>query len=388
MIMTTETKSKLKRFFKKYLIAIVIFIAILVIFRLLLPTIVKKYVNKSLSNLPGYYGQVEDIDISLLRGAYVINGLYLNVVDAGSQVPFLNFPETDISVEWKSLFKGSIVSEVYMTTPEVIYVLEDMQTSQIETEEEDWTQTLRDIIPISINHFEITDGKMAFVQTSADPSIDMQIHSINMIAENLRNVDPTDQKLPSAIKATGISIGQGQLDVAGRVNILKEIPDLDLDISLEPIDITAINDFSDHYGKIDFEEGDVRFFSEVVLLDSVVDGYFKVLFEDIKYTSEEDGFVEKIWEGLVSVFTFILKNQKTDNFALKAPIEGKVDNASVEVWTTIGSILKNAFIEGFDAEIDGELKYDDPEAKKNNLEDESESNDKKWFQFWKKSKKD
>jgi len=382
--MKEENKSRLKRFFKKNLIAIIILAVVLIILRLLLPVMVKKYVNKSLSNLPGYYGQVADIDISLLRGAYVIKGLYLNVLDAGSEVPFLNFPETDISVEWKSLLKGEIVSEVYMSEPEIIYVLEDMQSSEYTTEEEDWTQTLRDIIPISINHFEITGGKLAFVQLEADPTIDMQVHSIDLTMDNLRNVDPTDQKLPSTLDATGISIGQGKLDLAGRVNILKEIPDFDIDMSLEPIDITAINEFSNHYGKIDFEKGDIRFFSELVLLDSEIDGYFKVLFEDTKFNSEEDGFIEKIWEGLVSVFTFILKNQKTDYFALKAPIQGNIEDASVGVWTTIGSILKNAFIEGFEADLDEELKYEDPQAEVNQLEEKEEKKDKKWFQFWKK----
>jgi len=382
--MKEENKSRLKRFFKKNLIAIIILAVVLIILRLLLPVMVKKYVNKSLSNLPGYYGQVADIDISLLRGAYVIKGLYLNVLDAGSEVPFLNFPETDISVEWKSLLKGEIVSEVYMSGPEIIYVLEDMQSSEYTTEEEDWTQTLRDIIPISINHFEITGGKLAFVQLEADPTIDMQVHSIDLTMDNLRNVDPTDQKLPSTLDATGISIGQGKLDLAGRVNILKEIPDFDIDMSLEPIDITAINEFSNHYGKIDFEKGDIRFFSELVLLDSEIDGYFKVLFEDTKFNSEEDGFIEKIWEGLVSVFTFILKNQKTDYFALKAPIQGNIEDASVGVWTTVGSILKNAFIEGFEADLDEELKYEDPQAEVNQLEEKEEKKDKKWFQFWKK----
>jgi len=382
--MKEENKSRLKRFFKKNLIAIIILAVVLIILRLLLPVMVKKYVNKSLSNLPGYYGQVADIDISLLRGAYVIKGLYLNVLDAGSEVPFLNFPETDISVEWKSLLKGEIVSEVYMSGPEIIYVLEDMQSSEYTTDEEDWTQTLRNIIPVSINHFEITGGKLAFVQLEADPTIDMQVHSIDLTMDNLRNVDPTDQKLPSTLDATGISIGQGKLELAGRVNILKEIPDFDIDMSIEPIDITAINEFSNHYGKIDFEKGDIRFFSELVLLDSEIDGYFKVLFEDTKFNSEEDGFIEKIWEGLVSVFTYILKNQKTDYFALKAPIQGKIEDASVGVWTTVGSILKNAFIEGFEADLDEELKYEDPQAEVNQLEEKEEKKDKKWFQFWKK----
>jgi hypothetical protein len=67
-------------------------------------------VNRVLSEIPGYHGWVDDIDIALYRGAYVINGLHL--YKNGNKQPMLDFPKTDISIEWKSLFKGRIVSEI------------------------------------------------------------------------------------------------------------------------------------------------------------------------------------------------------------------------------------------------------------------------------------
>ncbi len=71
-------KQKIRTFFgKKRNIIIFSILLALFIFRLFLPAIVKKYVNKALNNIPGYYGWVDDIDISLYRGAYVINGLHL-----------------------------------------------------------------------------------------------------------------------------------------------------------------------------------------------------------------------------------------------------------------------------------------------------------------------
>src|SRR5690606_32950643 len=122
-------------------------ILLLIAFRLYLPTLVKDYVNKVLAEIPGYYGQVDDIDIALIRGAYVINGMYLSKGTAESQIPFLNFPKSDISIEWKSLFKGKIVSEIIMTGPEVIYVFEDQEKTPAEDEPDvdDWTKALTDI---------------------------------------------------------------------------------------------------------------------------------------------------------------------------------------------------------------------------------------------------
>jgi hypothetical protein len=48
---------------------------------IVLPPVVLHYVNKSLDELNGYRGHVEDIDIALIRGAYTINNIYINAVD-------------------------------------------------------------------------------------------------------------------------------------------------------------------------------------------------------------------------------------------------------------------------------------------------------------------
>lgn len=116
--MSTQKKRKIYSK-KRYTIPIIILV-LLIAFRLYLPILVRNNINKVLADIPGYYGQVEDVDISLIRGAYVLNGLYLNKVNAKTQVPFLNFPKSDISIEWKSLFHGKIVSEIIMMSPEVI----------------------------------------------------------------------------------------------------------------------------------------------------------------------------------------------------------------------------------------------------------------------------
>ncbi|HLW33998.1 MAG TPA: hypothetical protein VKX40_17190, partial [Aequorivita sp.] len=180
---------------KRFVIPVVILI-LLFAFRLYLPTLVKNYVNKVLAEIPGYYGQVDDIDIALLRGAYVIKGMYLNKGTATSNVPFLSFPESDISIEWKSLFHGKIVSEIIMNSPKIIYVFEDQKEEEGDANVDDWTKALTDLVPIDINHFEVHNGTLAFVQLSADPDVDLQINQLELTADNLKNVVEKERILP------------------------------------------------------------------------------------------------------------------------------------------------------------------------------------------------
>jgi len=383
-----ENSPKKKKFYrrKRFLIPIILIIG-LIIFRIFLPTIVKNYVNKVLADIPGYYGQVEDIDIALLRGAYVINGLYLNKVEAKTQVPFLNFPEIDISVEWKSIFKGKIVSEIYMYNPEVIYVQEDMANTETSSEE-DWTKALTDIVPLAINHFEIQNGKIAFVQVNSEPAIDLQMNNFNFTADNLRNVVAKERTLPSPIFGEAVSIGNGKMKLSGNVNLIKAIPDMDIAFALENINMPALNDFTSHYGKVDFEKGNLGLFTELAIADGFLKGYFKVLLKDSKFIGKEDQFIEKVWEGFVSFFRYILKNQKTDTLAVKAPLEGDLNNIKASIWPTIGSIFRNAFIKAFQSGVDDEVEYQDAftDEEKEATKDMNEEEKAKWWQFRKKRK--
>jgi hypothetical protein len=349
-----------KRGFKKkrYTVPIIILI-LLIAFRIYLPTLVKNNVNKVLVNIPGYYGQVEDIDISLIRGAYVINGMYLNKGTAATQVPFLNFPKSDISIEWKSLFKGKIVSEIIMTSPEVVYVFEDQKEKSGDANVADWTKALTDIVPIDINHFEVHDGKVAFVQLTAEPNIDLQINTLELTASNLRNIVEKERILPSPIRATGISIGNGKVALEGNMNLVKEIPDMDLSFSIENAEATALNDFTNYYAGLDFNKGTFGIYSEIAIADGHLVGYVKPLLTDTKLIGKEDGFLEVLWEGFAGFFKFILKNQSTDTLATKVPFEGDLNNVEAGVWPTVLNIFENAWIKAFTGDVDGDIEFKD-----------------------------
>lgn len=360
-----ETRKRKVYTKKRYSIPIII-IVVLVVFRLFLPYIVKKYVNGVLADIPGYYGQVKDIDISLIRGAYVIDSLYLNTVDGDSEVPFLNFGKTDISVDWKSLLKGKIVSEIVMTRPKVIYVFEDQQSDSLaDSDVDDWSKALTDLVPIDINNLEIIKGKAAFVQLTADPSIDLYLNDIALNATNLRNVTRSGPDLPSTVHATANSIGSGRVKLDGKMDLVKEIPDIDISFSLENASITAFNDFTNHYAGIDFSEGNFNLYSEVAIANGFLTGYVKPLLKDSKLVSKEDRFFEKLWEGFVGFFKFILKNQGNNTLATKVPIEGDLNQVESKMWPTVFNIFKNAWIKAYTGTVDGEVDFDDAEKESN-----------------------
>jgi len=95
-------------------VIVVLIILAILIFRLALPGMVKNYVNKKLNELPGYTGHVDDIDIHLLRGAYVIQGLLLKKKTDPEKYPFLTIKQADLALEWGAIFKGRLTGVVQL----------------------------------------------------------------------------------------------------------------------------------------------------------------------------------------------------------------------------------------------------------------------------------
>ena len=167
-------------------------------------------------------------------------------------------------------------------------------------------------------------------------------------------------------------LGGGSLSLEGRANLIKEIPDVDLSFALEKVDITALNPFTQHYAKLDFEKGEFNFFSEVVIADGYLKGYLKPLMTNTQLISPEEPLLTKLWEGFVGFFKFILKNQRTDTLATKVPIEGDLNDPDIEIWATIKAVFRNAWIEAFQRSVDNEIEYKDvvkDKPAKNNSKD-------------------
>lgn len=358
---STKKKHKKSWFKRKRTWIPLTIILVLLAFRLALPYIVKDYVNKVLSEIPGYQGHVAAIDIALYRGAYVIHDLKLNKVAATSQVPFLSIKKSDISIEWNALFNGEVVSELILYQPKFIYVFEDQQAKGVDPEVEDWTKALTDIVPIDINRLQLVDGTAAFIELQADPNIDLHLKNIDLVAYNLRNVVQKERNLPSEVHATAISIGEGDLELDGRLNLVKQIPDMDIAFELTNANATALNDFTTHYAGIDFNKGTFEIFGEIAIADGYLKGSIKPILTNAKLLGKEDGFLNSLWEGFVGFFKFLFKNQKHNTLATKVPIEGNLNNAGAKIWPTVTNIFKNAWVKAYKGILDDDIDFKDAE---------------------------
>lgn len=348
----TSRKKKLTIIFGSILI-------LLIIIRLILPYVVLKLVNDRLTKIKGYYGHVVDIDIALIRGAYQIDSIYLNKVDTitNKQTPFFSASVIDLSVEWKALFKGSIVGEVIMERPMITFTKDKVEPKSIRNDSSSFKNLKDDLMPLQINRIEINNGIIKYLDESSNPKVDIALTNAYALALNLRNSYDSTSLLPASLNATA-DVYEGKLSLNAKLNPLADDPTFDMNAEIKDTNLVKLNEFFQAYAKVDVNKGKFGLYTEVAAKDGKFKGYVKPLIQDLDILGKEDrndNILRKIWEGLAGGIGEIFQNQSKDQVATKVPFEGSLKNPDTDTWEAIAQILKNAFIRAIQPSIDQEI---------------------------------
>jgi len=340
----------------KILIGIVVLI---VAVRLVLPYVVLQYANKTLSTMKGYYGHIDDIDLSIYRGAYIIKNIYLNKVDLISkkQTEFFKSRNIDLSLEWKAIFHGAIVGKLFFDSPTLIFTKDKVELSDVRKDTTDFRKLLKAFMPLTVNRFEVENGSLHYVDHASQPNVDVSLKKAYILALNLSNVIDDKKELPSMVTAHA-TVYEGILDFKMKLNALAKNPTFDLKAEIVNTNLILLNDFLKAYGKFDVDRGKFSLYTEMAAKDGKFKGYVKPILKDLKVLGpkdKNDGFLHLMWESIIGGAGFILKNQKANQVATKVPMEGTFKNPQTNTLEAIWEVLRNAFIQALVPSIDNEI---------------------------------
>jgi hypothetical protein len=343
---------------KRWKIVLISVIIALIIFRLILPYIVLKYVNKQLTELEEYTGHVEDINLAIIRGAYIIRDIKIeklgNEQGEKDTIPFFKAKEIDLSVEWKSLFKGSVVGEIYVVDPVLNFVKGKHKGEDVKADTADFRQLIKDLMPLTVNHFMITNGQIHYIDQAISPRIDIAMTDINAEAFNLSNVNDSAKTLPATLIGSGHAY-EGTFDLKVKFDALNEVPTFDLTAELKNMNVTKINDFFRAYGNFEAKSGNFGLYTEFAAKNGEFGGYVKPVIKDLKIQHGQGDLKDMIWEAAVGAAAKLLENKKEDQIATKVPINGRFDDPDINMWRAVSYVLRNAFVQALKPSVDNTI---------------------------------
>jgi hypothetical protein len=335
----------------KIISVIVIFIGIVWIS---LEPIVLRYLNNKINNIEGYRGSIEDVDIHLLTGKVRVQGLVLETVKDGFTRPFLLLPDTWAAIQWKSLFKGRLVAQLETDNPILNFEIEPSKDNNLNPDV-NWVEVVQDIGVLDLNKLTINNGRISYLDRSSKEVVELNLEHINVKALNLSTVENKEKLLPSQISIDAISDGHGKFQIEANANLLKQLPDLDVEFSLKDLELSGYNDAFQEYAKLDVEAGTFELYSEFILKDSLLNGYVKPIIRNLQFFSfkeKQENIISGIWQGAAEILKRAVENDEEKQVASKIPIKGKITNLNKDILKSILSLLKNAFIEPLNREIE------------------------------------
>lgn len=359
----------------KWLIGLVAVVVLLVAVRLALPYIVEDYANRKLAALDAYEGHVGDIDVHLWRGAYSIDDIVIVKKGASRPVPFFKAQRLDLSVEWRSLMRGSIVAEADFIAPELNLVQAESKKESQLGGEVDWHARLEELFPTRFNTIEVIDGTVRFLAPGIQARDAITARQVRGHVSNLTNVIEVGKETFADFRVEGEVLDGAPAAVAGSVNAFAKQPTFDVNLEVKKVKLPQVNPWLREYIKADAEAGDFELYMELAAAEGKFRGYAKPIMENVDlYRSgePEKNPIKRVWEGFLDFAANVLENEEEDQVAARIPFTGTIENPETSVFATIASVMRNAFVSAFARSLEGSITLRDVKQNLTDLDPNAE----------------
>lgn len=344
---------------KNIIIFLLMVLSILIILRLYLPNWALYTVNQKLSNMGDYSGHIEDVDIDLYRGAYQLQELSVSKIKGTHKVPFIRADNIDIAISWRALFKGQILADISLDSPQVNFVDSDKADNAQSGKGGDWQGAVEGLIPITISKISANNGSIAFRNFESKPPVNVQLTELRADVVNLTNIAGQDGKRVASLNLDAKLLNSASLEMNAEFDPFVS-NDFSIALKTESVSLPLLNDFAQAYAGFDFRAGTGEVISELKAADGELNGYIKPLFKKVDIldwqqdaVEDDDGLFQLSWEGLSGGLTGLFTNSDTDKAATIIEITGSLKDPEISAFDAILEALKNAFIEAFDNKFEG-----------------------------------
>jgi hypothetical protein len=345
-------KSLAKRWW--FWIAIVV-IAIFVVVHTYLAIWVRDYVNRKLSEIPGYRAHVAAVTLHLWRGAYQIHNIDIKKTSGKIPVPFFSAPLVDLSVQWHALiFEHAAVGNIEIHTPKMNLVNGPTKESQQAPVDAPWAEKIKQLYPLKINRFAVHNGEIHYRDFSREPKVDIPVDRVQMVAVNLTNSKKLSKSLIADIRIEGRPLRAGNARAQISLDPYAARPTFAANLEIGDLPLVKLNDFAKAYGGFTFKDGVLKMAMEASAKEGGYQGYVEPVFDHMTIFNEKsaENPATFVWEAIVGALTKIISNYPKDRFGTKVPFSGTFEHPQPDIFATIFNAFRNAFVQAFEGKIE------------------------------------
>lgn len=237
-------------------LALIVLVAYVVAFMLDEP--MRRYTEAKMNRaLKGYTARITALDFHPFGFSLELEGVTITQ-DEHPDPPVLRLERLSASVHWQALARGRLVADieldkpiVHVNLPQVRRELED----PVPVKDRGWQEALEAVYPLKINHFEIRDGDVTYIDRG--PFKPLRLSTFNLVATNIRNVRSKDRVYPSEVRASAVAFESGRLAIDGHADFMAAPhPTFRGDVDLANIELDYFEPITSRYN-LSVEKGEL-----------------------------------------------------------------------------------------------------------------------------------
>src|SRR5260370_10898659 len=230
--------------------------AAIIIVHVYLAVWVRDYVNRKLSEIPGYRAHVAAVTLHLWRGAYQIHNIDIKQTSGKVPVPFFSAPLVDLSVQWHALiFEHAAVGNIEIYRAKMNLVNGPTPYTRQTEVDAPWAQKIKQLYPLKINRFAVHNGELHYRDFSKEPSVNVMADLVQMVAANRTHSKKLSKSLIADIRMEGRPLREGNARPQISLDPHPSRPTFPVNLEVADVPLPKLNDLPKAYGDFTFKDG-------------------------------------------------------------------------------------------------------------------------------------
>jgi Domain of Unknown Function (DUF748) len=196
---------------------------------------------------------------------------------------------------------------------------------------------------IRLDRLKIDQSRIGFVDKTTNPNYELVLADTDATLDGFSNQAAAGR---AQLTMNAEFMGNGPTHLKASFQPVAKTADFNIDLGIEPTQLTSLNDPLRVYGDFDVVGGTFAFYTQIGVHDGKIDGYVKPLFHDMNiYAPRQDvhkNLLNQAYQGVLEGVKLIFENQR-QTVATETPISGTVENPQTSTWDILINLAKNAF---------------------------------------------
>jgi len=352
-----ETAHRQRVWPRRTLIVLIVLLVLVVVFRIVLDPIAEHYTRQALAGAKGMESKFESVHVTVFPPGYEIRGLQIVEKPGGTwKRPLFDVRRAAVSIYWRRLLRAQIASELRLDEPKIRITQHSEAPTEVKEQVEkhkpesasDVPAKLGAMMPARVERVEIRRGSFSFRDADSKKQPGIALSRIEMVVENLATRPALTDGRPATVSLSAVLGKSGDLSGFVSADLFAKQLNIAGNMALRDWQVKELYELEKANAGVQTPEGTLDMFAEFKVKNGNISGGVKPVLKNVEVrpTDESIGNKIKAWVADISLDLFSDDVPGRDAVATVVPIQGKIDDPKAQVWPTVLSIVRNAFVQG------------------------------------------